>query len=74
MKKIQHEDNYIRKEVLREKKRKGNEKGKKFFVNKLMQELCTSCFKLYIVVVNFISWDFGIGCIDYKVGKGRDGK
>ncbi|KAG4909561.1 hypothetical protein JHK87_055677 [Glycine soja] len=22
----------------------------------------------------YISWDFGIGCIDYKVGKGRDGK
>ena len=38
-----------------------------------MSELCTLCYKLYRVVVNFISWDFGIGSSDNLVEKGKIG-
>jgi len=39
-----------------------------------MSELCTLCYKLYRVVVNFICWDLGIGSSDNLVEKGRDKK
>ena len=39
-----------------------------------MYKLCTLCSKLYRVVVNFISWNVGIGSIDDLVENGRDRK
>ena len=39
-----------------------------------MYKLCTLCSKLYRVVVNFISWNVGIGSIDDLVEKRRDRK